>query len=194
MRVISFSVRGTPGSKGSAQAFVVPGKNGGRPSARVVTGGAKSTRAKLKAWDGAVREAAAAAIGNVGAPPFVAIPIGVIIEFRLRRPASHFRTGKHAGELKPDAPRFPAVKPDTDKLVRSTLDAMTGIVFDDDARVSRFAIDRVYASAGDEGASITVAPLDGGYAHPSFAAWYRLVTDISYRPASLVADFGGPSL
>ncbi|HZJ30733.1 MAG TPA: RusA family crossover junction endodeoxyribonuclease [Vicinamibacterales bacterium] len=64
--------------------------------------------------------------------------------------------GKNAGKLAPSAPALPRGKPDIDKLARSTLDALSGIVFDDDARVASLELRKVYAAPGDEGATITV--------------------------------------
>lgn len=60
-------------------------------------------------------------------------PVGVSVSFTFKRPKSHYLK---AG-LRVDAPRccYPAKRGDVDKLIRSTLDALTGIVFRDDAQV-----------------------------------------------------------
>ena len=60
-------------------------------------------------------------------------PVGVSVSFTFRRPKSHYLK---AG-LRVDAPRccYPAKRGDVDKLIRSTLDALTGVVFRDDAQV-----------------------------------------------------------
>lgn len=58
------------------------------------------------------------------------------VVFTLARPASHYRTGKHADQVKPNAPEQPVGRPDVDKLIRSTLDALTDSgALVDDARV-----------------------------------------------------------
>ena len=58
------------------------------------------------------------------------------VTFTLARPAFHFRTGKAAHLLRPGAPPLPGLKPDLDKLLRSTGDALTTAgVYDDDARI-----------------------------------------------------------
>ena len=63
-------------------------------------------------------------------------PVSVDLAFYLPRPKAHFGTGRNAAVVKPSAPSRPAGKPDLDKLVRSTLDALTQAgVFDDDAAV-----------------------------------------------------------
>ncbi len=58
----------------------------------------------------------------------------VILEvvFVFPRPKSHYNT---KGVLKPTAPIFHSVRPDTTKLVRSTEDALKAICWIDDARV-----------------------------------------------------------
>ena len=149
---IRLEIRGTPAPKGSVTAFAIPGKNGGRPRAVITHGAAK----KVQSWSAAVREVAATAVGAVDAPPFVAVPISVVISFRLLRPAGHYR---NAGTLKPSAPSLSSTKPDIDKLARATLDALTGVVFDDDSRVAVLTVYKLYAAPGGEGASIHVARL-----------------------------------
>jgi Holliday junction resolvase RusA-like endonuclease len=74
--------------------------------------------------------------------------------FLLKRPKSHYRVN---GALKPWAvDARPTGKPDADKLARSTLDALTGIIFTDDALVVRLVAEKFYAEPGHEGAVITI--------------------------------------
>ena len=153
---ITLEVLGTPAPKGSSQAFAFA-KPGGGFGARVVPGGAKSTREKIIGWDGAVRDAAYTAIGERTSPPFVAVPLEVEIVFRLTRPAGHYGSGRNAGTLKASAPAYPCGKPDIDKLARTTLDSMTGAIFDDDSRIARLTLDKEYATPGREGARIRIA-------------------------------------
>lgn len=155
--VVRLEVLGTPAPKGSSRAFV--NKNTGR--AVVAPSGSAANKAKLKSWNVAVREAArdAHAKDNLAervAVSFADVALDVAIVFRMRRPANHFRTGKHAGELKPTAPHFHTSKPDADKLLRSTLDGLTGTIWDDDSRIAKLAVEKVYADPGHEGASIVV--------------------------------------
>lgn len=127
---------------------------GGRP--RVIASGSTANQRALKSWDVALREAAREAVGDVPVPPFVATAIRVVIEFRLARPAGHWGKGKNAGKLTPSAPKYPATKPDSSKLLRATEDTLNGIVFDDDSRIVSTQIDKVYATPGNEGARITI--------------------------------------
>lgn len=119
-------------------------------------GGSPQTAEKLTTWDGAVRAAAISKIGPIGCPPFVEVALFVQIVFRIARPGGHWGKGKNAGKLSPKAPAHPRGKPDIDKLARSTLDSLTGIVFDDDSRIVRLDLTKVYASPDDEGAHITI--------------------------------------
>jgi len=146
--VIQFEVLGTPAPKGSTRAMLI----GGRP--RVIASGTTVNQQKLKAWDVAVREAAREAIGDASAPPFVKVPVRIAITFRMARPSGHY--SKATGKLKPSAPSYPTTKPDSSKLLRQTEDTLTGIVFDDDARIVQTFVEKLYAEPGDEGAVIIV--------------------------------------
>lgn len=153
MPVVFMVVRGTPAPKGSSRAMI----RGGRPIN--VPSGSDVARDKLKSWDSSVREAACEVLGKLEAPPFVDRPLRVELVFRMRRLASHWGTGRNAGRLRPDAPTHQSSKPDADKLARSTLDSLTGIVFDDDSRIAELVVLKIYAAPGDEGATIRVEAL-----------------------------------
>lgn len=63
--------------------------------------------------------------------------VEVSIWIYLKRPRSHYRTGRNAGMLRDDAPRRPISKPDGDKVVRAIFDACTiAGVWGDDAQVT----------------------------------------------------------
>lgn len=72
-------------------------------------------------------------------------PVGIEVQFFFNRPQSHYRTGKWAGALKDTAPVYKPTKPDVDKLERALCDALTGVVFHDDAQVSRILSTKVYS-------------------------------------------------
>jgi Holliday junction resolvase RusA-like endonuclease len=149
--VIRIDVLGTPAGKGNARAFV--NKATGR--AILSSFGTGKTEKKLRSWDAAVRECAREAVSSP-TPPFVDVPLRVYLQFRLARPQGHWGKGKRAGQLAATAPAFPRTKPDADKLARSTLDPLTGIVFDDDSRIVSLQVDKLYAEPGNEGATILV--------------------------------------
>jgi Holliday junction resolvase RusA-like endonuclease len=74
--------------------------------------------------------------------------VSVQVTFVLPRPATHFlpiNKRRDAPELRPEAPVYPMGTPDLDKLCRSVLDALTGIVFADDAQVISLYAAKVYA-------------------------------------------------
>lgn len=146
LRVV-IEVLGTPAPKGSGRAILIGGR------ARHVPSGSDVNARKLRSWDTALREAAAASVGHVTTPVFVGAPLRLHIVFRLTRPSGHW--GKHGG-LRPSAPPYPTTKPDLSKLVRSTEDTLTGIVYDDDSRIVVAAVEKVYADPGREGATIVV--------------------------------------
>ena len=82
----------------------------------------------------------------------------VTVEFRFKRPKSHFTTN---GQLKANAPEHCIVKRnDIDKCCRSTLDALSETVFADDCLVVRLVADKRYCfSSEPAGALITVMTL-----------------------------------
>jgi hypothetical protein len=150
--VIVLEVLGTPAPKGSSRPML----NRKTGKAFTFAGGSKVAEVKLGSWDTSVRTAAASAVGVGTAEsciPFVERALAVVIEFRLARPGGHWAK---RGGLKPGAPAAPRGKPDIDKLARSTLDSLTGIVFDDDSRIVRLELAKIYATPGREGARITV--------------------------------------
>lgn len=59
-----------------------------------------------------------------------------------------------------EVPRFS--KPDVDNIAKAVLDALTGIAWQDDARVWRLSVERVYARAGDAArVEVEVSPWGG---------------------------------
>jgi Holliday junction resolvase RusA-like endonuclease len=85
-------------------------------------------------------------------------PLVVGIWFTLPRPKGHYlpaNTRRAAPALRPDAPKYPAGKPDTDKLLRGVLDALTGLVWRDDSQVVDILARKVYGER--PGADITVS-------------------------------------
>lgn len=65
-------------------------------------------------------------------------PLVVDMIFTFLRPAGHYGTGRNAKVLKPSAPPRPAVYPDLSKIVRSTEDAITGVLWKDDSRITEY--------------------------------------------------------
>lgn len=70
------------------------------------------------------------------------------ISFTLPRPKGHYRTGRFADQLREKAPRLHGTKPDLDKLLRSTGDALTAAgVYTDDSRLAQVFAVKSYPSS-----------------------------------------------
>lgn len=83
----------------------------------------------------------------------------VAVVFSLPRPGSHYGSGRNAGVVKPSAPWWPAGRPDVDKLLRSTLDALGEAgVWHDDSQVVQVVGSKVWTT-GAAGARIEVSAL-----------------------------------
>ncbi|HKE76650.1 MAG TPA: RusA family crossover junction endodeoxyribonuclease [Acidimicrobiales bacterium] len=119
-------------------AFTVPGVPVPQGSKRVVQGRVIDANAKrLKPWRATIADAASRE--RQGRTITGCVRVDVV--FVLPRPRSHYRTGRYAGQLKPNAPVYCETRPDLDKLLRSLLDGLTdsGLIYDDDQVVELVA-------------------------------------------------------
>jgi Holliday junction resolvase RusA-like endonuclease len=113
---------------------------------------------RLPDWRADIRDAAMRAVDGVPTSAYWERPLAVGIQVRLARPKSHYlpaNTRRTAPELRQEAPKHPAGKPDTDKLLRAVLDALTGLVWHDDAQVVDILARKLYGER--PGADITVS-------------------------------------
>ena len=140
--VVSFVALGIPSPGGSKSAF----RNPRTGRIVVVDAGGKKT----KVWRSIVAHSAREAMAG---RELIAPPIALYIEFRMPRPKAHYTA---SGDLKQGAPWVPIVRPDATKLLRSTEDAMTGIVWLDDAHICEQVVHRVYSHDEHSGARISV--------------------------------------
>lgn len=143
---ITFFVPGIPKPAGSKRAFIIKGR-------AIIT----DANPKARDWKIDVQHAARSIAermeGNV-----LRCPIKLVVHFVLPRPKSHYRTGKNAAILRPDAPHRHAIKPDTTKLLRGLEDALTGMLWADDAQIALQVTGKDY---GDfPGASVTITELE----------------------------------
>lgn len=91
---------------------------------------------RSKPWRAVVAAAAVDAFTVVGnADGLLDGPLALEVDFYVARPRGHYGTGRNARQLRPSAPTYPAVRPDLTKLLRALEDALTGIVWRDDAQV-----------------------------------------------------------
>lgn len=137
-QALTFTVFGVAQPQGSARAFMPKGAR-----FPVVT----SDNPKLKGWRQLVAEAASRTLRGRGT--FASGPVRVCADFYLPRPKS--LGGK---------PKAHMTRPDVDKLARAICDALTGVVWGDDAQVVQLQVRKAYASVGDSPcAVIAVSPL-----------------------------------
>jgi crossover junction endodeoxyribonuclease RusA len=117
--VFEVTVHGTPGPQGS--------------KTRNAAGALYESSAKVKPWREAVKSAALDILAYDESWQPIRQAVRLEVVFTLPQPKHHYGTGRNAGVVKPSAPRFPTGKPDTDKLLRSTQDALkdAGVVLDD---------------------------------------------------------------
>jgi crossover junction endodeoxyribonuclease RusA len=117
----------------------------------------ESAGERLRDWRADVRHAVEQAMLRTGYETTSA-PIEVRLLFYLLRPASHYRTGRNRHLLRDHAPTHPHVRPDLDKLIRSTLDAIGSAgAWRDDCQVVALYVYKLYAAEGEmPGAAITI--------------------------------------
>ena len=131
MKILEITVYGRPQQKGSKKAFIDP-KTG---HARL-----KDDNDKAMAWQDAIRAVA----GDEYKGELIRGPVEVSATFMFVRPKNHYRTGKYADQLKANVPYFRISKPDTDKIVRTVLDGLKGIVYADDSQVQLGPCKKIY--------------------------------------------------
>jgi Holliday junction resolvase RusA-like endonuclease len=104
---------------------------------------------KVKPWRADVKAAATAAVDALPGWTPLDGPLSVAMTFTFLRPKGHYGTGRNAGAVKASAPIRPATIPDLSKLIRSTEDALTKLVWADDARVVEYRrLGKHYAGSG----------------------------------------------
>lgn len=131
--LVSFRVLGLAVPAGSKKAFV--NQYTGRPSV------VDSSGSRGKAWRSDVRDVAERAMAT---DPYEG-PLFLVVRFLIERPKTHFGSGRNASILKDGAPIAPTKRPDATKLLRGVEDALTGLVWKDDAQISAQLVEKVYA-------------------------------------------------
>lgn len=166
MSDFSFFIEGHPAPGGSKTVFPVWRAGGqlvtemrnGRvwPILRVVDDAGENN----KLWKAAVTVQARAFMR--GAKPF-SEAMKVSFTFYLKRPAKHYRTGKFSHMLRDDAPLHHITRPDALKFARSTEDALTGVLWEDDSSNTKICSEKVYMKPGDkEGCAVRFVLLRAG--------------------------------
>lgn len=120
--MIQFTVLGRPQPAGSKKAFAHP-----TTKRIVVVDDAKGSRAWKQEVAGEAHRAHGVAL--------LTGPLALTLRFYVARPKGHYGQGRNAGTMKPAAPLWPTTRPDATKLTRAVEDAITGVVWKDDAQV-----------------------------------------------------------
>lgn len=108
---------------------------------------------KNQDWKASVSYAARGAMAGLC---LLAGPLIACVIYYMPRPKYHYRTN---GQLKPNAPKYHEIEPDADKLIRSTQDAMTGIVWRNDGQIAFLEATKLYDQGQGCGAAITIRQL-----------------------------------
>lgn len=150
--MIRFEVIGVPQPGGSKNAFPLRHKDGspvlGKNGRQVTV--VSDANPKVKDW----RVAVVAAAREAYRGPLLTGPVSLRVLFRFPRLKGHL--GKRG--LLPSAPPYPATKPDATKLLRSLEDALTGILWRDDAQVVEQWVAKVYGEPAGAIVAIEAAP------------------------------------
>ena len=146
---ISFFVPGIP-APGGSKRFVGFGKKTGR-AILIDDAGQRN-----KDWRSIVGLCGSAAMREKAIASFTG-PLRVKFDFVMPRRKGDFSS---KGDIKPSAPFYHTTKPDALKLARRTEDALTGIVWNDDAQTAMLELSKRYADKGEPcGCQITIQAL-----------------------------------
>jgi crossover junction endodeoxyribonuclease RusA len=151
---IAFTVAGLPIAQGSTAAFSRGGK--------IHT--TNDPKGKINRWRGDVRTAYETSWdATIVARTLLSGPVSMRLRFRFPRPAWHFlpvNARRAFPELRSTAPVWVSGPPDVDKLCRAILDALTGLVYVDDAQVAAVNATKRYVVGGERaGVDVVVEPI-----------------------------------
>lgn len=158
---ITFFVPGLPRPSGSKKSFVPIDKRTGQPfrakaTGRIVVNTVDDSK-HGKEWKSIVSMVAL----SVRPVPALTGPLSVSMTFYMPRIKAHFHTSKaKAGQLRDDAPEYHTSKPDTTKLIRGTEDALTSIIWQDDAQIAAQKAWKLYEDGRGVGCEITITRLE----------------------------------
>lgn len=145
---VAFTVYGVAAPAGSKKGFY-----NAKARRVIVTDDSKRSRP----WKAQVSDAAADAMDG---RELLDGPLLLELTFWMPRPKGHMGAGKNAGTVRSSAPTFPTVKPDLLKLARAVEDALTGLVYRDDAQITSEILQKTYTT--DQARTVVrVVPIAG---------------------------------
>jgi Holliday junction resolvase RusA-like endonuclease len=138
-RELRFTVIGISQTKGSARAFVITPKGGGKARA-IVT----NDNPKAKGWQTTIANCASLELGRAEHRGlFFEGAVALEVTFYLPRP-KRFLTRTYASK-----PVAHTTRPDADKALRVVKDALSNVVWHDDAQVTDVIARKRYCAAGE---------------------------------------------
>jgi Holliday junction resolvase RusA-like endonuclease len=154
---VEFTCVGRAQTAGSKRSFAV--KRGGKFTGQTAT---TDDNPRTKSWQAQVAQAAAEAAsdGDWCYPSRMLGPLRLSVAFYFHRPRSHYRSGRNAYLVRDAAPAWKITRPDLLKLTRAIEDALTGVLWHDDAQVCEELLSKHYAWDGEpERVRVRVEPL-----------------------------------
>ncbi len=132
---LNFTVVGKAAPQGSMKGVAIT-RNDGSPGTIFMSDNPHThPYRKEVAWEALRARTAAGLLNQLFAPAPLAVRMG--LTFVFLRPKSA-----------PKTRAYPVVKPDLDKLVRSTCDALKGVIWDDDSQLVGFdTLEKIYGDA-----------------------------------------------
>ncbi len=140
---LRFFVHGKPITQGSGDAIVITDRRRSKRRCGCVGQYVPDRRKELYTWRRKIASVARDQLGGRVLSKDWQGPYEVALVFYLRR-------GKTVKRFEPD------VAPDLDKLQRAVLDALAGVIWNNDGQVTRIVADKEYGQ--HEGVAIEVSP------------------------------------
>ena len=134
--IVKFTVHGTPQPAGSKRGFPIRRANG-QMGVTIADANKKS-----KPWQAAVAAAAREAYSG----PVLTGPIIVNFTFYRVRPKGHYGAKGQLTKKGRDTP-YPVTRPDVLKLARGVEDALTGVIWRDDAQIWQEALTKLWGDS-----------------------------------------------
>jgi len=158
LSAFEFIAYGRPATAGSKRAFAI--RRNGRFTGRVAV---TDDSTRTKSWQAAVAQSAIDAHDG----DCLRGPVRLAVAFYFHRPRSHYGTGRNAARVRAAAPARHVVRPDLLKLTRAIEDALTGVLWHDDAQVCEELLSKHFAEEGEpERVRVKVTPLEPAPAAP----------------------------
>jgi len=143
MRIV-FTVLGTPQPGGSKRGFHIKALN------RVVITDANP---RAKDWKAEVRSTAREAASGLSMDAdrlaLLGDPLALDVRFYFVRPKSHYGSGRNSTVLKKGAPRHHIQRPDVLKCTRLIEDALSKVIYVDDAQIVTECLCKLWAEPGE---------------------------------------------